>query len=300
MFGDLEHFGDLLRRNARWRGSETGIVYGETRLTWRQLNARANRFARAIRLRGVRQHDRVAVLSRNCHEYVEVLFGLAKIGVVAVPINYRLADPEVEFICRDSGAVALIADADHLSTAAGVASRVPTVRQLIAFGDHGAEAETSYDALVRASDEGEPVAERPIAPDDLLLFLYTSGTTGFPKGVMYTHRGTLVGMLVHVLAIGSHADHRVMLPAPLYSAAGMAGIFCGVYVGSHIVLINFDPQLALETIERERITFTNFVPTTIQMLTTLENVERYDLSSMKVLLYGGAPMPEPVLRRAAG
>jgi len=106
-------------------------------------------------------------------------------------------------------------------------------------------------------------------------------------------------MFVHVLAIGSHSSHRVMLPAPLYSAAGIAGIFCAVYVGSYIVLINFEPERALEMIQKERITFTNLVPTTIQMLVSREDISRYDLSSLKVLLYGGAPMPEPVLRRAA-
>ena len=116
---------------------------------------------------------------------------------------------------------------------------------------------------------------------------------------MYTHYRTIAGMLIHVLAIGSHSTHRVMLPAPLYSAAGIAGIFCAGYVGSHIVVVNFTPELALETIERERITFTNFVPTTIQMLASRDDIARYDVSSLELLLYGGSPMPEPVLRQAS-
>jgi acyl-CoA synthetase (AMP-forming)/AMP-acid ligase II len=299
MFGDLAHFGDLLRRHARYSGQRIGIVYGDVRLTWQQLNARANRFASALQQRGVRKGDRVAILSRNCHEYVEILFGLAKIGVISVPINYRLAEPEIEFICNDSGAVFLIAGPEYVSVADRIASRSKHIKEIIAFGQASPKHCTSYNSLIEAGREAEPVPDRSIEPDDLLLFLYTSGTTGFPKGVMYTHYGTLVGMFVHVLAIGSHSSHRVMLPAPLYSAAGIAGIFCAVYVGSYIVLINFEPEQALETIQKERITFTNLVPTTIQMLATREDIDRYDLSSLKVLLYGGAPMPEPILRRAA-
>lgn len=299
MFGDLAHFGDILRRHARYSGRRIGIVYGDVRLTWQQVNARANRLASALQRRGVRQGDRVAILSRNCHEYVEILFGLAKIGVISVPINYRLSEPEIEFICSDSGAVTLVAGPEYVDVADRIASRSTSITQVVALGQPTPKNCTSYDSLIETGHEAEPMPERAIAPDDLLLFLYTSGTTGFPKGVMYTHRGTLIGMFVHVHAIGSHSTHRVMLPAPLYSAAGIAGIFCAVYVGSYIVLINFDPELALATIQQERITFTNLVPTTIQMLTMRDDVDRYDLSSLKVLLYGGAPMPEPVLRRAS-
>jgi len=299
MFGDLAHFGDMLRRQARYSGPRIGIIYSDVRLTWQQLNARANRFASALQQRGVRQGDRVAILSKNCHEYVEILFGLAKIGVISVPINHRLAEPEIEFICNDSGAVFLVAGPEYVSVADRIASRSKHIKEIVALGQAQPLHCTSYNWLIEAGHEAEPVPDRAIAPEDLLLILYTSGTTGFPKGVMYTHRGALIGMFVHVLAIGSHSSHRVMLPAPLYSAAGIAGIFCAVYVGSYIVLINFEPERALETIQRERITFTNLVPTTIQMLVSREDIGRYDLSSLKVLLYGGAPTPEPVLRRAA-
>lgn len=299
MFGDLHHFGDLLSRNARYRGRQTGIVYSDTRLTWGEVNARANRLASSLQRRGVRHGDRVAILSKNGHEYVELLFGLAKIGAVSVPINYRLTEPEVEFICGDSGSALLFAGPDYFDVANAVAGRSKSIKEVVSLDAGISGARMTYATLIRDGNEAEAEPERRIEPLDLLLILYTSGTTGFPKGVMYTHWGALAGMFVHVLAIGSHASHRVMLPAPLYSAAGIAGIFCAVYVGSHIVLINFEPRVALETIERERVSFTNMVPTTIEMLATVEDIDRYDLSSMALLLYGGAPMPEPVLRRAS-
>lgn len=298
MFGDLRHFGDILRRHAEYNGRRIGIVFGDVRLRWQEVNARANRLASALQKRGVAHGDRVAILSKNCHEYVEVLFGLAKIGAVSVPLNYRLTEREIELICRDASVVALLVGPEYFTTAERVAASSETIREAIAFGREVPGAFIAYDSLIQEGVEVEPTPDRPIEPEDLLMLLYTSGTTGFPKGVMYTHRRTLIGMFVHVHAIGSRATHRVMLPAPLYSAAGIAGIFCAVYVGSYTVLINFEPRRALETIQNERITFTNLVPTTIQMLTMHEDVERYDLSSLRVLLYGGAPIPEPVLRRA--
>ncbi len=299
MFGDLTNFGDILTRNARQRGKQTGIVFEEARLTWREVNARANRFVSSLQKHGVKFGDRVAILSKNCHEIVEILFGLAKIGVVSVLINYRLSEREVEYVCNDAGATFLIAGSEYTQTAMNIASRVASLKEVVTLGGNAPSRCLAYERLIAAGSEAEPTPDRKIEPQDLLLFLYTSGTTGFPKGVMYTHHSTLVGMFIHVFAIGSHSTHRVMLPAPLYSAAGIAGIFCAVYVGSHIVIINFEAKHALQTIERERITFTNFVPTTIQMLATREDVTSYDLSSLKVRLYGGAPMPEPVLRKAA-
>lgn len=299
MFGDLQHFGDLLHRNAQYSARRIGIVDEDVRMTWRAVNARANRLASALQKRGVGHGDRVAIVSRNSHQYVEALFGLAKIGVVSVPINYRLAGPEVEFILKDAGAVVLISDREHFVIAESVASHVEVLEEVVVLGEEAPGGGIAYEALIREGDEAEPMPDRPIEPQDLLLFLYTSGTTGFPKGVMYTHHGTLVGMFVHAYAIGSHSSHRVMLPAPLYSAAGIAGIFCAVYVGSYSVLIDFEPQRALETIQRERITFTNLVPTTIQMLMSREDIDRYDLSSLRLLLYGGAPISEPIMRQAA-
>jgi acyl-CoA synthetase (AMP-forming)/AMP-acid ligase II len=174
---------------------------------------------------------------------------------------------------------------------------VDEVKYLLGVGVTGSDLE-SFESLVARGDEHEPNPGEPIKYDDPAMLLYTSGTTGFPKGAIYTHGSLLVGMLVHVQAIGSRRDHRVMLPSPLYSAAGIAGIYCAVYVGSQIALLNFEPKLALETIQKEQITFTNFVPTTIQMLIAREDIGQYDLSSLEVLLYGGSPIPEPVLREA--
>ena len=296
--------GDLLARNARVMGRDMGLIFGDTRLTWREANARANRFANELQKLGVRRGDRVALYARNSHQWVEALFGLAKIGAVSVTVNYRLAAPEVEYIVKDAGATAILCDETTAANALAAANNCNTVKHIIGINalESGVE---NYEQMVSAGDEREPLLQSAfriphsaIGFDEAAMLLYTSGTTGFPKGAIYTHGSLLVGMLVHVNAIASNRTHRVMLPSPLYSAAGIAGIYCAAYVGSQIALINYDVKTACETIEHEKITFTNLVPTTIQMLLAHEESRKHDLTSLEALLYGGSPIPETVLREA--
>ncbi len=298
MLGDLRHFGDLLTRNARLYGDAEGLVMGQERLTWRQAEARVNRLAHALLRRGLRRGERFAVLSHNRIAFVEALFALARLGVVVVPINYRLGVGEVARILEDCAASALFAGPEHLEAARDAAGRVSSVRLLAGLGAGQGEI-PSYRELLAEGEESEPALERPIAADDLVALLYTSGTTGFPKGVMYSHRRALVGTLIHVLAIGSAHRHRVLLPSPLYSAAGFAGISCAMAVGSACHLLRLSIDEALDVLSRERVTFASMVPAVVGMLLEHPDFERHDLSRLELLLYGGAPMPEGVLRRAS-
>ncbi len=298
MLGDLRHFGDLLTRNARLAGGAEGLVMGEERLTWRQAEARTNRLAHALVRRGLKRGERVAILSHNRLAFVESMFALARLGAVTVPINYRLTAGEVARILGDCEAVALLVGPEHLEVARDAAGRVPSVRFIAGLGEGQGEI-PSYSTLLSEGEESEPALDRPVAADDYLALVYTSGTTGFPKGVIYGHRQALIGTLIHVLAIRSAHHHRVMLPSPLYSAAGFAGIACAMSVGSACHLLQFQLDRALEVLSGERITYTNMVPTTVRMLLEHPDFEGYDLSHLELLLYGGAPMPEPVLRRAS-
>ena len=290
IFGGLRSAGDLLSRNARNFPNDIGLIFGERRLTWKELDARARAFANSLFELDLERGDRVAIYAKNSNQWVEALFGLAQVGLVAVTVNYRLTANEVAFIVQNSGAKAIICDASTEKNSLEVKEKVQCLEQVINSG--------LFENLIEKhqSEIRDPRSE--IERDEPCMLLYTSGTTGFPKGAVYSHYSLLVGMLVHVHAIASRQTHRVMLPSPLYSAAGIAGIYCAVYTGAQISLINYDVETACQTIERDRITFTNLVPTTIQMLLASEISHKYDLSSLEVLLYGGSPIPEPVLREA--
>lgn len=297
IFGGLTGVGDLLSRNARVSGNKLGLVFEDVRLNWSEVNARCCRFAHALRKLGVERGDRVGIFARNSHQWVEASFAIAKLGAVVVTVNNRLSAPEVAYILENSGATALIVARPELFTARRAMEQVPACQLLIGI-DVGDNTLLDYESLLIGQPDHEPALDCPLRYDDPSMLLYTSGTTGFPKGATYTHGSTLIGMFVHVHAIGSRGSHRVLLPSPLYSAAGTAGIYCAVYVGSTSVIVNFDAEKVLGILQRERITFTNLVPTTIQRLLTREDFEQYDLSALETLLYGGSPIPVPVLREA--
>ncbi len=289
LFGGLTSAGDLLSRNARNFSNDIGLIFDKRRLTWEELDARAGSFANSLFKLGLERGDRVAIYAKNSNQWVEALFGLAQVGLVAVTVNYRLTANEVAFIVENSGAKAIICDDSTEQNSLEVNEKVQCLEHIINS--------EFFEKLV--SGQTKTKNQRPkTKADDPAMLLYTSGTTGFPKGAIYSHYSLLVGMLVHVHAIASRQTHRVMLPSPLYSAAGIAGIYCAVYTGAQISLINYETETACQTIERDRITFTNLVPTTIQMLLASEISRKYDLSSLEVLLYGGSPIPEPVLREA--
>jgi acyl-CoA synthetase (AMP-forming)/AMP-acid ligase II len=290
IFGGLDSAGDLLARNARLSGGETGIAFGDATFTWKETDDRAKAFAGGLVRLGLERGDRVAVYARNSNRWVEALFGLAQFGFVAVTVNYRLTAEEVTYIAANAGARAIICDDSTRANAVAVRDRVAGLDIVIS--------PELFENIVADNLGNPPSGPWAAQPNDPAMILYTSGTTGFPKGAVYSHRSLLVGMFVHVHAIGSRQTHRVMLPSPLYSAAGIAGIFCAVYVGSRISLINYDVESACSTIERDRITFTNLVPTTIQMLLASDASKKHDLGSLEVLLYGGSPIPEPLLREA--
>jgi acyl-CoA synthetase (AMP-forming)/AMP-acid ligase II len=290
IFGGLENAGDLLARNARNFPNDIGLIFGDKKLTWKELDFRAKAFANSLYSLGLEHGDRIAIYAKNSNQWVEALFGLAQVGLVSVTVNYRLTANEVAYIVENSGAKAIICDDSTEQNSIEVKKKVECLQQVInpQLFENLIEKGQSQIANRKSQIKGEAAA----------MLLYTSGTTGFPKGAVYSHYSLLVGMLVHVHAIASRQTHRVMLPSPLYSAAGIAGIYCAVYVGSQISLINYETETACQTIERDKITFTNLVPTTIQMLLASDVSKKYDLSSLEVLLYGGSPIPEPVLREA--
>ncbi|MFC9501526.1 AMP-binding protein, partial [Streptomyces sp. NPDC056982] len=279
-----EGIGSWPARRARKTPHRTALVHGSHHLSYAGLHERSSRLAQALRAAGVRRGDRVAYLGPNHPAYLETLFAAGLLGAVFVPLNTRLAGPEIAYQLRDSGTRALLYAPE---CAALVPRDAPPTAVEIGPG---------YEELLAGADAG-PIDET-VAPDDLCLIMYTSGTTGRPKGVMLTH-ANLVWKAFNVLV--DHdltADERALVTAPLFHTAALNMLTLPVLLkgGTCVLVDSFDPAATLELIDEHRITFMFGVPTMYDLIARQPGWDGADLSSLRLLTCGGAPVPTPLIR----
>ncbi|KQX78511.1 long-chain fatty acid--CoA ligase [Streptomyces sp. Root1310] len=282
-----EGLGSWPARRARKTPHRTALVHGEQSTDYRTLYSRTTRLAHALRARGVRRGDRIAYLGPNHPSYLETLFAAGTLGAVFVPLNTRLAGPEIAYQLADSGAKALVYGPSH----AGLVAGLPGNSDVRTYLEVGAEYEGE---LAAASDE--PV-DTPVTPDDTCIIMYTSGTTGRPKGAMLTH-GNLTWNAVNVLVdTDLTADERALVSAPLFHTAGLNMLTLPVLLkGGRCVLVEaFDPEATFGLIERHRITFMFGVPTMFEQIARHPRWADADLSSLRILTCGGSPVPTPLI-----
>ncbi len=266
--------------------------------TWRQLNDRVNQLARVLLAQGAAQGDRVMLLARNRIECVEAFFACAKIGVIYSPINWRFAPAEIEYVLGDSGCEILLCDTQYAELIRGMrdAGATAGVRAIIGFGvGHGFDLD--YEALLAGQGTGEPPAPE-IGDDDVCWICYTGGTTGMSKGVMLTHRNNFV-QCVH-LGIADHARHEdvyLVTGALFHVVLNMALAYW--FLGCHVVIMDFSPDLCLDLIEHHRVTKTVPVATMLNLLMDAQRGKPRDLSSLVLCGTGGAPINPEVVRRAS-
>jgi fatty-acyl-CoA synthase len=300
----VENFGigSWLQRRRPKSGTKTAVIAGDRELSYAELADRSTRLANALRDRGVAKGDRVAYLGENDPSFLETLFAAGLAGAVFVPLNTRLAPPEVQFQLRDSGAVVLI----HAAALAGLAERgadgTAAVRIVVDdggaadTGDSGGAGSAETLEAVIASGAVQPPDE-PVALDDAAMILYTSGTTGNPKGALLTH-GNITWNCVNVLVDFDFASTDVALMiSPMFHVASLdMGVLPTLLKGGTVVLeAKFDPRRTLELIERHRATTISGVPTTYQMLCEHPDWDATDLSSLNKLTCGGSAVPMRVL-----
>ncbi len=285
-----------LRRAVQTKPDGLATSFAGRRRTWRQCNDRIARVAGALSALHVNRGDRVALLALNSDRYFELMYALPWIGAAMVPLNTRLAAPEIEYILADSGASVLFIDgamAHHLTVLEG---RMPGVREVVWLDDSASpRGILRYEDLVSC----EPVEDANAADDDLAGLFYTGGTTGRSKGVMLTHTNLVVNALNAVAGIGFDSDTAYIHSGPMFHLADGASTF-GVTMagGRHAFVSRFDPVEVLRTIEGEKVTHAQFVPTMINMLVNHPRFTESDISSLSFILYGASPMPEGVLRKA--
>ena len=294
--GRATSLSQTLWRAARLHGRATAVADGEVQLDWAGFADRCSRLAGALQALGMRDGDRVAMLADNGHRYLVFYYGVAWGGGIFTPLNFRLAAPELAAILEDADARVLIVDDAHLDLGAAVLALRP-VTHVIHAGDGPTPAGMlSFDALVA---DGPAVDDAGRAGDDVAALFYTSGSTGRPKGVMHTHTNLVFSAVAYAATIGLDERSVALISGPLFHV-GAAGLCIPAMVGcGRIVLLpRFEPGRVLEAIESQAVTVLSLVPTMLRMVVDHPDAARRDLSSVRTLLYGAAPMPEPLVQQA--
>ncbi|MEV4939746.1 acyl-CoA synthetase [Streptomyces zaomyceticus] len=278
-------------RRARKTPDRTAVVHGEHTLTYGELHRRVLRLAHGLRALGVTGGDRIAYLGPNHPAFLETLFAAGTLGAVFVPLNTRLAAPELAYNLTDSGSVVLIHAPEQAGTARAAADAAGVRHRIALEGPDGpGDDALAYEELPGATDGPLDVAVRP---DDPCMIMYTSGTTGRPKGAVLSH-GNIVWNSVNVLVdTDLTADEVTLAVAPLFhtGALNMTCLPTLLKGGQVVLLAAFDADLVLDTVERRRVTYLFGVPTMYDAMAARPRWATTDLSSLRTLNCGGAPVP---------
>jgi fatty-acyl-CoA synthase len=286
--------GEILARNSRRFTDKPALVFEGRTLTFGELNSRVNRLAGALTRRGVARGDKVAVLMLNRLEVLESFFACHKLGACPVPVNFRLVQSEVKYILTNSDAVGLIVD-ESLEPLAREAMAGSSTFILSLAGDPAPGAESYEKAL---ADELDLEPDVVVTEDELAFLMYTSGTTGLPKGAMLTHQNLVANTANWILEIEARQDDVWLSGLPLFHIGGVNGILPFIYLGGTCVITSstgFDPLDSLKQIERHDVTICYFVPTQWQQICSLPEVASVDTAKLRKALWGASQAPVSTL-----
>ena len=289
---------DVLDYRAREYPEREFAVERERRLTYRDAAAATNRLAHAFIRSGLATGDRVAILSRNCVEYVLLYFAAAKAGVVPVPLNYRLAPPEWSYIINDAGARVLFAAAEYIDAVDRIRTQLSTIDRVVAIDGTGP---TGWEPYQRWSSDCPATApNRHVTPEHDAYQMYTSGTTGHPKGAVLTHRAVTANIAQIALACQGPPSERSLVVAPLFHAGAVPTTFSPVWWGGSLLILDqFTPVEVVRVLDEERIGFATLVPAMIQAcLSAVPDAGKRRYEHLRLIYYGSSPVAEQTLRHA--
>ncbi len=291
--------GELLARQARIHPEREAIVFEERRYTYQDFNTRANRVANALVESGIHKEDNVAELLMNGNEIIEAYFGVAKAGAVNVPLNFRLKGPEILYQLRDSEAKVLIFGEDFTAVAESVRDEMPNLKFICVGATCPAFAESYEEFLAGASDVSPSI---PVSDDDSAFIMYTSGTTGKPKGAVLTHKNIFMNVvnatIDFYLSLGEYTDERWLFVAPVFhTAAAALSFICFFRGGTACYMKAFDPTQAVQAIQDEKITNVFFPPVMSTFMLNTVDIAKYDTSSLRMYGSGASVLPTETRRQ---
>ncbi len=295
--------GELIARNARRFPDKQAVVYGDTRLTYREFNARINRLAHALMDIGIKKGEKVAILLFNCNQFLEAYFALAKMGAIAVPLNFRLHSEELEYIVNNADAVAFILGEAFVDTVRGIQKNLPQVRQYISVTEKPVEGMLHFESLLQKYPDDEPLVL--VEEDDPAFIMYTAGTTGRPKGAVLTHKGEVMIWTLATIEVSRESDigdmsaWRACAAPPIFHLASFGTCVAYLLFASTIILPVqvFNPVEIMQLLEREKCDSVLLIPAMANFLLQLPDLDKYDTSSLKAWFSGAAVLPTQLRKR---
>ena len=287
------NLGEIVGAHARLSPDKIAARDSRRAITFAQWNARACRLANALLGLGLQKGDRVALLAHNRLEWMEIYVALAKAGLVAVPINFRLVGSEISYIAEHCGARAFIVEDELIDSVEGIRSALAIPASgWIRIGVGARPGWTAFEALIASASDSDPGAN--VLPTDTWALMYTSGTTGKPKGAIRNHQGSALISLVTALDMGLTREDTALLVMPMCHANSLYFAFTFTYLGATCVVDDhrhFDPEALLATMAAQRVTFTSLVPTHYIMTLGLPDKTKatYDVGRVRKLMISSAP-----------
>lgn len=298
------NIGDWIKQWSGIKPHKTAIISDDVPYSYQDVNKRINRLCRFLIDIGIKKGDRVAVLLHNCRQYIEIFFALAKLGAILVPLNWRLALPEIEFILKDSGSTALIFEREFIDTMQSLHARLRIDRYISCTPlENGQPHEVlpwtlEYEASVSRYPETEPEIAEPAGDADPHIIMYTSGTTGVPKGAVLSHRKMFFNVLNSDMFFDLTTRDIMIIARPMFHSGGLIVESAPVLYkgGTIIVKKRFRPLEVLETIQKYKVTILELPATVYQFILNQVKIEDYRLDSLRCCFTGGERVPVSLLK----
>jgi long-chain acyl-CoA synthetase len=290
-------YADIMYRNSLIYPDKEAFIYGSERITFAEYNARVNSLIHALQAAGVKKGDVIGILSWNCLEYTDVYGAAMKGGFIASPFNPRLQESELDYLINYSEANTLFVGPELVEIANSLRPHLPNVKNFVSF-EGSAPNMTAHRDLLAAHSREEPDVQ--VDEDDPMVIVYTSGTTGVPRGALYTQRRFLDDTKTLVIIMGLQPGDKHVQIMPLFHIGGSTHFRAFLYIGGSTVIMpqrSFDPAATLQTIQNEKATDIDIVATHLVAMLALPNLDKYDLSSLKRMWYAASPMPVEVLKK---
>ncbi|HLC30217.1 MAG TPA: long-chain-fatty-acid--CoA ligase [Dehalococcoidia bacterium] len=272
------------------------IIFEDKRINYEQLAERVNRLATALAGLGVKKGDTVSLIQVNTHHCIETYFAVARLGAIYVPLNFRARPNEFEYMIHTADTKVVLAGERYVPIINGLKDKLPTVEHCIAL-DGPADGWLEYEKLVTSHEPDPPYTE--VEDEATTVLMYTSGTTGNPKGVMLHHHSFVSYVMTNVSPVDMETEERNILTVPLYHIAGTQAVMAAIYGGRTLIMQRqFEPAEWMALVQHEKVNRAMMVPTMLKQLMDHPDFHKYDLSSLKVITYGAAPMPLEVITKA--